>query len=108
MYCNDNPIMFVDPSGYIVVSTLVIGGLILAGSFVLGFGISVGSQWISYGKNSINFLQATIDGSIALITTALSFTGIPTWGMGLIGAVTSFGQYVMDVRFHEQELNGQV
>ena len=37
-------------------------------------------------------------------TTALSFTGIPAWGMALVGAGTGFGQYAMDCGFHNKEM----
>ncbi len=49
-------------------------------------------------------MQAGLDGLIAVGTTALSFTGIPAWGMGLVGAATGFGQYAMDAGFHNQQL----
>ena len=100
-YCFNNPIMYVDPSGHIAIS-LIVG--LLVGSFALGFGISVVDQGFSYGWDKINYLQAGIDGLFALGTTALSFTGIPAWGMAFIGASTGFGQYAIDCGFHNEQM----
>ena len=92
--------MYVDPSGYS--AWLIIG--LLAGSLALGFGASVVGQGFLHGCNEINYWQAGLDGVIALGTTALSFTGIPAWGMALVGAGTGFGQYAMDCGFHNEQM----
>ena len=56
-YCVNDPINNYDPSGHLAI--LAIG--LLAGSFILGVGISVVSQDFTYGWDEIDFWQAGID-----------------------------------------------
>ena len=100
VYCGNNPVMYKDPSGAIVISLLV--GL--AVSFAVGFISSTISQGIQYGIENIDFGQAAIDGSFALISTALAATGIGALGSMVFGAVLGFVQYAIDNDIHEWPL----
>ena len=99
-YCGNNPVMYTDPSGAIVISLLV--GL--AVSFAVGFISSTISQGIQYGIENINFWQSAIDGSFALISTALAATGIGVVGSIVIGATLGLGQYLIDSYFHKEPI----
>ena len=100
VYCGNNPVMYKDPSGAIVISLLV--GL--AVSFAVGFISSTISQGIQYGIENINFWQSAIDGSFALISTALAATGIGVVGSIVIGATLGLGQYLIDSYFHKEPI----
>ena len=90
-YCNNNPVMNVDPSGHIVISLLV--GL--AVSFVVGTTASAISQYVQYGE--VNLIQAGIDGLFAVASTALAYTGIGMIGSIALGAGLGLAQYA----FHD-------
>ncbi len=36
-YCNNNPIMYADPSGYFIITALIIGAIVGA---IIGFGVA--------------------------------------------------------------------
>jgi len=99
-YCTNNPIMFADPKGNSIFLTI---GL-LVGAFVVGAGISVVNQGVNYGWSNINYWEVVIDGLLSAGVAALSFTGIPAWGIALISAGTGLGQYAMDAAFHNEKM----
>lgn len=100
-YCNNNPIMYADPSGHLAI--LVIG--LLLGSFIVGAGASVVSQGLTYGWDEINYWQAGIDGLFALGSTALAMTGIGALASAGIGAVAGWLQYAIGSTFHGEDLS---
>ena len=72
-YCNNNPVMYVDPSGYVAISALIIGAIIGA---VIGGATSAISQGLTKGWNSINGWQVLLDAVIGGISGALGASGI--------------------------------
>ena len=99
-YCGNDPINNYDPSGHLAI--LAIG--LLAGSFILGVGISVVSQGFTYGWDEIDFWQAGIDGLFALVSAALAMTGIGALASAGIGAVTGWSQYAIGSKLHGEDL----
>ena len=102
-YCNNNPVNLCDPSGHF--SLLVLGIILITGSFTVGFGASAVSQGIKYGWNEINFWQCAVDGLFAALSTGLSFTGIGMAASIGLGMITGFGQYAADSAFHNESLS---
>ncbi|MBQ2809515.1 MAG: hypothetical protein IJF11_01335 [Clostridia bacterium] len=95
-YCQNNPIMYADPSGEFAIS-LIVG---LAVSFVIGTIASATSQYVQYGE--VNVLQAGIDGLFAVASTALAYTGIGLVGSIAVGAGMGLAQYAIDSAiFHD-------
>lgn len=99
-YCNNNPVMYADPSGQSV--TLIIG--LLAASFIVGTGTSIVSQGVTYGWDEINYWQAAIDGLFAAGSTALAMTGIGLGASIGIGAAMGWSQYAIGAAFHNENL----
>ena len=99
-YCENNPVMNVDPDGTVVVSLLV--GLAI--SFVVGSAASAISQGFQYGWDNISYGQVLVDGLFATASTALAATGIGLIGSIGVGAVFGFGQYAIDSAFHGEEI----
>ena len=96
-YCNNNPVMYADPSGHFLISLFV--GLVA--SFVIGTTASAVSQYVQYGGN-INWLQACIDGLFAVGSTLLAYTGIGLIGSITLGASLGLLQYTIDSAvFHD-------
>ena len=60
-YCRNNPISYVDPTGHVAISLLLIGFFVGA---AVGFGGSVVSQGITNGWDNINWWQAGFDALI--------------------------------------------
>ena len=85
IYCNNNPIMYVDPDGHFALSvTALLIGTLIGG--IIGAGFSVISQGITNGWDNINGWQVLLDGTISAISGLLSATGI-----GVIGSVLISG-----------------
>ena len=99
-YCNNNPIMYVDPSGHII--GLIIG--LLAGAFIVGSATSAISQGVTYGWDNIDILQVFTDGLFALGSTALAMTGIGSIGSAIIGAGMGFAQYAIGASRHGEDI----
>ena len=96
MYCNDNPVMYADPSGCFAISLLV--GLLV--SFVIGTAASAISQYFQYGN--VNWLQAGVDGLFAVASTALAHTGIGLIGSIVAGDGMGLAQHTLDSTvFHD-------
>lgn len=91
-YCNNNPVMYTDPTGEIIISLLIGLGI----SFAVGMGVSIVSQGLQYGWNDINYLQASIDGLFALASTALAYTGIGIGASIAFGGIMGAAQYTID------------
>ncbi len=90
VYCGNNPIMFVDPSGENPVLVITVaGGAIIGGA--VSAGSSVVSQWISNGWDNINWKEVGVNAVGGAISGALAGTGAPTsvivLGNALIGGV---------------------
>ena len=100
-YCENNPVMYSDPSGHSITISLLVG---LGVSFAVGTGLSIVSQGFQYGWEKINYLQAGIDGLFALVSTALAYTGISMGTSIALGASMSFGQYAIGTALHGEEL----
>ena len=82
-YCGNNPVMYADPSGYILISTLLIGAFIGAAASFLG---SVLSQSLT-GDKKINWTQVILDTAIGGISGALGASGITKAISIIAGAV---------------------
>ena len=91
-YCNNNPIMYTDETGELVISLAVGLGI----SFVVGMTTSIVSQGLQYGWDSINYLQAGVDGFFAVGSTALAYTGIGIVASMGLGAAMGAAQYAID------------
>jgi len=88
-YCNNNPVMYVDPTGDFAISILAL--LIGAGvGALIGAGSSVISQGITNGWNNINGWQVLLDGTIGAISGLLSTSGIGTVGAALLSGGLGF------------------
>ena len=90
-YCNNNPIMYVDPNGNFALFTLIVGSLIGA---AVSFGASVLSQSLT-GDKQINWGQVALDTVIGGISGALGASGInqaiSIIAGGALGAIGSVG-----------------
>ena len=95
-YCNNNPVMYSDPSGTITISLVV--GLII--SFSIGFSASAITQGLQYGWDNIQWGQAVFDGAMAALSSALLATGVSSIVGKTISAAMNFGQYAVDSAFH--------
>ena len=102
-YCGNNPIMYTDETGEIVISLLVGLGI----SFVIGFGTSIVSQGMQYGWNNINYLQAGVDGLFAATSTGVAYTGIGIVASMAIGATMGLGQYTIDSTLFRNDFTWQ-
>lgn len=80
-YCNNNPVMNIDPEGTFVLSMLLVGALI---GFATSFAISATIQMATDGE--VNWGTAAIDGAFGAISGALAVTGIGAWGMAFASA----------------------
>ena len=80
MYCNNNPIMYVDPSGHFAFSTLLIG---LAVSFLVTWGLSE-----IFGEQLIGGIGSIVNGGSAILTSMSLFAFGPIgWMIGGIGII---------------------
>ena len=91
-YCYNNPVMYIDPSGELVISLLIIGFFIGAG--VAG-GISIVAQGLTVGWDNINWWQVGLDALIGGISGAFAATGLGIgWQIGInafLGGAGSIG-----------------
>ena len=91
-YCMNNSIMYSDPSGYIAISTLIVGAII---GFVVGGATSAITQGLDKGWDNINGWQVLLDATIGGISGALGASGISkVFSMvagGVLGAAGSVG-----------------
>ncbi len=71
-YCGNDPVNYADPSGHLVISTLIIGALIGA---TIGFAGSVATQLLT-GDGQINWWQVGLDTLIGGISGALGASTI--------------------------------
>ena len=96
-YCGNDPVNYSDPTGNFAISLLVA----LAVSLVIGTTASAISQYVQY-EGEVNWLQAGIDGLLAVASTALAYTGIGLIGSVVAGAGLGLAQYTVDSAvFHD-------
>ncbi len=121
MYCGDNPVMNVDPSGCVwwnpftwnwdkilnvagavlIVAGLAVGAALTAGSVLgvvlagaaIGGAISGVSQFVSTG--SINYGQFILDISVGALSAFIGTTGIGAWGSAFAGAFIGGGSSIL-------------
>lgn len=79
-YCSNNPVMYSDPSGHFVISTLIIGALVGA---AVSAAIDVGTQLISNGGDFSEVDWGSVASS-SFIGAAIGFSG--TIGGATLGA----------------------
>ena len=82
-YCNNNPVMYSDPTGQLF-SMLLIGALI---GFAVNFAISATTQLLTEGE--VNWGTAVIDGAFGAVSGALAVTGIGAVATGVINGALS-------------------
>ena len=85
MYCNDNPIMFVDPSGHMPEWAMwLVGGVLLAGSIVLTIatgGAAAGTIWATVHTIATGAMIGGItSATIGTIAGGISYeNGVASW-----------------------------
>lgn len=95
-YCNNNPVMFADPSGHLVITI----GLLMAIGFgvgaVIGAGASVGGQYLangcswenfSWGQFALDTVLGGVSGLLSMSPLGLGAMIAANAGLGLVGAV---------------------
>ena len=82
-YCNNNPVMYSDPTGQLI-SMLLMGALI---GFVINFAVSASTQFLTEGE--VNWGTAAIDGAFGAVSGALAVTGIGALATGVINGALS-------------------
>ena len=105
-YCMNNPIMYSDPSGHIVISTLIVGAII---GFVVGGATSAITQGLDKGWDNINGWQVLLDATIGGISGALGASGInqvvSMIAGGVLGAAGSVAGDIIAVKGDFSQLN---
>lgn len=94
-YCLNNPIMYVDPSGHIAISTLILCGLALVGmGLTIGGVVSDNNTMTAIGLTMVS-IPAMISGVGALFSgaTYLSIIGGVTAGAGLFTGAFATAEY---------------
>ena len=86
-YCENNPVMYIDPTGHFIFGALIIGGLIGA---VIGAGTSAVTQGLANGWDNINVGQVILDGAVGAISGVIGATGIGAVGSVISGATLGF------------------
>ena len=86
MYCGNNPVMNVDPSGHFFFSALLISALV---GGAIGAGVSAISQ-LATGDHVINPWQVLLDGTIGAVSGLLAATGIGMWGAAIVSGGLGF------------------
>ena len=86
-YCRNNPISYVDPTGHVAISLLLIGFFVGA---AVGFGGSVVSQGITNGWDNINWWQAGFDALIGGISGLIGGSGVGVAGSMISGGILGF------------------
>ena len=86
-YCRNKPISYVDPTGHVAISLLLIGFFVGA---AVGFGGSVVSQGITNGWDNINWWQAGFDGLIGGISGLIGGSGVGVAGSMISGGILGF------------------
>ena len=85
-YCNNNPVMYVDPDGKFFLTALLIGAVI---GFAFGGGIAIGKEIYNNGWNPANWNWRNI-GADALTGAALGLS-LSAGGLVGVGAISGFG-----------------
>ena len=106
-YCSNNPVMYTDPSGNVIIEALIWGAII---GFAISFTTSVVSQyWENDGNvEEINWKQALYEGAVggvggALAASPLGFTASFVAGATL-NCLSSIGN---DLLFNNGEIDGE-
>gem|GEM_PF-2195207 len=102
-YTQNNPVMFVDPSGKVPIPLV----FALVTAFFIGSVASAISQGQQYGWDNINLFQIMIDGAIASLAVAIAATGIGVWGSAGIGSLLGMGQYWLSSSIHNVDITLQ-
>jgi len=104
-YCGNNPVMYSDPSGHVIISAIVAGAFI--GS-VISFATSSFEQWLNDGGSWKNYngWSAFYDACWGAVNGAFAASGIGlAWSVGLgaaFGGLSSVGE---DLIFKEGEID---
>ncbi len=101
MYCGNNPVGMIDPSGRFFLA-LFFGALLAT---AIGMGASAVSQGVQYGWDNINVGQVVIDGLFAGASVLLAATGISAIASVAIGGVLGFAQYAIGSTLHGEEIS---
>ena len=101
MYCGNNPVMNVDPSGRSFLAIFL--GMLFAA--LLSAAVSAVSQGVQYGWDNINVGQVVIDGLFAGASVFLAATGISAIASVAIGGALGFAQYAIGSTLHGEEIS---
>ena len=91
IYCNNNPVTGMDPTGHFMISALIISTIM---GVAIGAGASVISQGATNGWENINGWQVLLDGTIGGISGMLAATGIGTLAAACISGGLGFASSV--------------
>ena len=89
-YCAYNPIMFSDPTGHILLSSILVGAIV---GFVVSAASSAVSQLITTG--SVDIVETLIDGAFGALSGALAASGIGAVASAFIEGGLSFANSVI-------------
>ena len=81
-YCSNNPIMEIDPTGEVILSTLLIGAFV---GLVVNTTASIVVQGITNGWENIDANQVVFDGLMGAVSGAVGASGIGAVGSIIIG-----------------------
>ena len=79
--------MFVDPTGEILISTLIIGGIV---GVAIGVTTSIVSQGFTKGWENINAQQVVFDGVLGAVSGVIGASGIGVVGSMIWGGTLNF------------------
>jgi hypothetical protein len=101
-YCANNPINNVDPSGFLVLTTALLIGLVAG--FIIGGTTSIVSQGVTYGWDNIVWEQVLFDSVLGGVSGMFSMTGLSVGALIGINVILNFTSMMVDSMVHGTEL----
>jgi RHS repeat-associated protein len=105
-YCFNNPVKYSDPSGYIPVLLVTMGGGALIG-MVVGGGVNIVAQGITKGWDNISWGEVGISVASGAISGALSGSGLNMFAVMSIDAFLGAGTYAATQTVNDDEITLQ-